>query len=172
VFENNYDINISILYKCLGISYLQFVGGENPEKKEIIISNKWNVHANVPCNKILEKDCNNTLFYLKFKEPFKIVRMKGSYGYWLLRMAGKNINSTAGKITANFRSYLLKKRRIIRIIIVLNGDNRYLNKIKRKYRALTCRKHAERLERRALLFHPIPLPSFLSVLPHNFLSTV
>jgi hypothetical protein len=87
-------------------------------------------------------------------------------------MAGKNINSTPGKITTNSRSCLLKKRRIMRIVIVLNEDNRYMNKLKRKYRVLACGKHVESLERRALHFHPIPLPSFLSVLPHNFLSTV
>ena len=52
--------------------------GKILKRKEIIISNKYNVHANVPRNKILEKDCNNTLFYLEFKEAFKIIRMKGS----------------------------------------------------------------------------------------------
>jgi len=52
--------------------------GKILQRKEIIISNKYNVHVNVPCNKILDKDCNDTLFYIEFKEAFKIVRTKGS----------------------------------------------------------------------------------------------
>ena len=35
--ENYYDIDILILYTFLDIYYLQFVGGENPEKKKILL---------------------------------------------------------------------------------------------------------------------------------------
>jgi hypothetical protein len=45
-------------------------------------------------------------------------------------MAGKNVNFTVGKITTSSRSWLLMKSRAIHIIIVLNEDNRYLNKKK------------------------------------------